>query len=248
MTLLVAERPFVAYGPSHWALVVLIAGGSVLIGWIGHRTRDAPAAGRFARLFSAVIVALLAPLLAYYAQPGRWDVAESLPLHLCDLAWMVAAYALWTRQEWARALTYYWGLTLAPQAIFTPALVSPDFPHVDFVHFWGQHLLVIWAAVYLTWGLGLRPSWRSYWRSAAITVAWGVAMLLFNAWAGTNYGYVSSKPTTPSLLDLFGGWPWYLGVELVVGLAGWALVTWPWNRGGARARGQDRSAAPPPEW
>jgi uncharacterized membrane protein YwaF len=27
-----------------------------------------------------------------------------------------------------------------------------------------------------------------------------------------------------------GGWPWYLGVELVVGLAVWALLTWPWTR------------------
>ena len=46
---------------------------------------------------------------------------------------MVAVIALWTRAHWATALTYYWGLTLNPQAILTPALDSPDFPHIDFI-------------------------------------------------------------------------------------------------------------------
>ncbi|MCI2423529.1 TIGR02206 family membrane protein [Saccharopolyspora sp. K220] len=232
---------FVAYGPSHWVIIVLIVAGAVVLAVLGNRHRDARTIVLTTRIFAAVVVAFNGVLLIYQLLPARWDIAESLPLHLCDLAWMVAAYALWTRQRLAYALTYYWGLTLTPQAIITPALDAPDFPHINFIEFWGQHLLVIWAAAYLTWGVGLRPNWRGYWFAAAVTVVWGATMLGFNAWAGTNYGFVSSKPENPSLLDLMGGWPWYLGVEVVVGLAAWALLTWPWTR---TSRGSARPTHP----
>jgi hypothetical integral membrane protein (TIGR02206 family) len=84
--------------------------------------------------------------------------------------------------------------------------------------------------VYLTWWAGMRPTWRGLAVAAAVTVSWGVAMLAFNEAAGTNYLFVSRRPDNPSLLDLMGEWPWYLGVELVVGLTAWALLTWPWTR------------------
>ncbi|NEW47902.1 TIGR02206 family membrane protein, partial [Nocardia cyriacigeorgica] len=27
-----------------------------------------------------------------------------------------------------------------------------DFPHYEYLGFWAIHLLVVWAAIYLTWG------------------------------------------------------------------------------------------------
>ena len=220
---------FVAYGPSHWALIALIVVGSVVLVVLGRRLGAARAA-RWCRVFALLVLGFNVPLLAYRLTPAQWEVANSLPLHLCDLAWAVGAWALWTRGRAPHAMLYFWGLTLTPQAMITPALDSPDFPHLDFIEFWGQHLLVIWAAAFLTWGVGLRPDWRVYRLAVAVTVVWGLAMLAFNAAFGTNYGFVSSKPDNPSLLDLMGGWPWYLAVELVVGVAAWALLTWPWTR------------------
>ncbi|GAB3293606.1 TIGR02206 family membrane protein [Parasphingorhabdus pacifica] len=224
-----AQRTFEAYGPSHWALIALLVGGVLFIVVAG-RHAGIRSEARVARGFAVAITGFLVPMLLYRFLPGQWDVHDSLPLHLCDLAWMVAAYALWTRSRWAYALTYYWGLTLTPQAMITPALDAPDFPHIDFIEFWGQHCLVVWAAVYLTWVSGLRPDWRSYRISVVVTVVWGAAMLGFNEIFGTNYGFLNSKPNNPSILDLMGGWPWYLLVELVVGMLAWALVTAPWTR------------------
>ena len=54
--------------------------------------------------------------------PGRLRPGSSLPLELCDLAWMTAVWALWTRRPLPTALTYYWGLTLTVQGILTPSL------------------------------------------------------------------------------------------------------------------------------
>jgi hypothetical integral membrane protein (TIGR02206 family) len=230
VNLLQAERPFVPYGPSHWALLTLLVAGAVLLAWLGRRHRDTEAARTGAHVFAVAILAFQLPMQVLMLLPPRWDISESLPFQLCDLGWMTAAYALWTRSWWAYALTYYWGITLTPQAMITPALHAPDFPHIQFIEFWGQHCLVVWAAVYLTWGLGMRPNWRSFTTSVSVTVVWAAAMLTFNSIVGTNYGFLNSKPENPSILDLMGGWPGYLAVEFAVGLAAWALLTWPWTR------------------
>lgn len=221
------DGTFRPYGPVHWTVLIVVVAGALLLALLGRRTRGSVV---FARAFAAVIVAYALAMQIYRILPDHWDIATSLPLHFSDLTWMTAAYALWTRRQWAFALTYYWGLTLNPQAMLTPALDAPDFPHIEFIDFWVLHTLAVWATVHLTWGLGMRPNWRSFATAVTVTVAWGLVLLGFNSLAGTNYGFVNAKPENPSLLDLMGDWPWYLGAELVIGMAAWALITWPWTR------------------
>lgn len=223
-----AEPAFVVFGPSHWAVIAVLAVGAAGVVWWGRRHRDTPIATRVRRAMALAILAVLVPFQIYVLLPAQWNPRTSLPLQLCDLAWMAAAYALWSQRPWALALTYYWGLTLTAQAFLTPTLEGRDFPHLDYIMFWSLHLLVVWAAIYLTWGLGLRPNWRSYATAVGATVGYGLAMLVFNEFADTNYGFVSEKPPGGTLLDLLGGWPWYLLSELAVGSAAWALMTWPW--------------------
>jgi hypothetical integral membrane protein (TIGR02206 family) len=170
--------------------------------------------------------------------PGDYDIATSLPLQLCDFAWIAAIVALWTRHWLATALVYFWGLTLTVQGIITPSL-GEVFPDPRYFMFWGMHFATVWAAVYLTFGLGVRIDWRSYRVTVGITLAWAVLVMAFNAISGTNYGYLNRKPTVGTLLDLFGPWPGYVGVEVAVVAAVWALMTWPWTRAAARAEQSD---------
>ncbi len=224
------EHSFLPYGPSHWGVLGLTVVGAALLVWLGRKHRGTRGGVTFARAFAVAILAFALAMQIYRLLPGQWNIDISLPLHLSDLTWITAVLALWTRRQWSYSLTYYWGLTLTPQAMITPALDAPDFPHVDFIEFWTQHTLVVWAAIYLTWGLGMRPNWRSYTTAVAATLVWGIAVLGFNSLAGTNYGFLNAKPNNPSLLDFLGEWPWYLGSELALGLFAWALITWPWTR------------------
>ena len=112
------------------------------------------------------------------------SIKWSVPLQLTDLATTAGAYALWSQRHWAFALTYYWGLVLSVQALISPVLRGPDFPDYQFLAFWAIHLLVVWAAIYLTWGRGLRPTWRSYRFVVGVTLAWAVITLTFNSIAG----------------------------------------------------------------
>ncbi|MEV0295321.1 TIGR02206 family membrane protein [Nocardia sp. NPDC050710] len=223
-----AQREFSAYGLSHWIVLAVFAVGAVQVVVIGRTHRNADAARRFSRTFGAVTLALY--LAIYLATMFPPTLGRSVPLRLTDLATLVAGYALWSHRHWAYALTYYWCLTLSTQALISPALESPDFPHYEFLAFWAIHLAVVWAAIYLTWGIGMRPDWRSYWFTVAVTVAWVAITFVFNSLADSNYGFVNRKPSTPSLLDVLGPWPWYLGTVAVVLLVVWALMTWPWVR------------------
>ncbi len=219
-------REFTAYGPSHWAVLAVFVVGAVLLVGLGRRQTDAQAR-LFGRVAGALLAAIYAAAFIYSLFPPglQWSV----PLHLTDLASIVTAYTLWSQRPWAFTLTYYWGLVLSAQALITPVLTGPDFPSWPFLGFWSLHLLVVWAAIYLTWGRGMRPGWRSFRFVVAVTGAWVAFTLSFNSLTGANYGFLNRKPDTASLLDLMGPWPWYLVVAGTLVVAVWAAMTWPWE-------------------
>lgn len=224
---LLAAGEFQNYGPSHLGALVAFALGVVVVIWIGRRQRETAGAQTFSQMFAVAICVFTVPLQVSQLLPSDWSLSTSLPLQLCDFAWMTAVYALWTHRRWAVGLTYYWGLTLTTQGIATPALTQ-DFPSPRYVMFWGMHLLIVWAAIYLTWGLGLRPTWRTYRVAVALTTAWAATVFVFNAVVGTNYGFLNRKPSSASILDLLGPWPTYVVLEIAIVVTVWALMTWPW--------------------
>lgn len=208
-------------------MLALFAIGAVALVWLGRRQTEAQAR-RFGRIVGAVTAAIYAAAFvnAFFPPDVRWSV----PLHLTDLATVVTAYALWSQRPWACALTYYWGLVLSVQALISPVLTGPDFPHYQFLGFWAIHLLVVWAAIYLTWGRGMRPGWRSYRFVVVVTLLWAAVTMTFNSIAGSNYGFLNAKPATASLLDVMGPWPWYVLVGGTLIAMVWAAMTWPWER------------------
>ncbi|MGV0745794.1 YwaF family protein [Mycolicibacterium sp. XJ870] len=218
---------FTAYGPSYWAAIAVFAVVAVLLVWLGRRQTEHQAR-IFGRVLGAVTFAIYVAMFIYTLIPP--SVERSVPLRLTDFATVTAAYAFWSQRQWAFVLTYYWGLTLSAQALISPVLKSPDFPHYEFLAFWSIHLLVVWAAIYLTWGRGLRPGWDSYRFVVLVTAAWAAVTMAFNGIAGTNYGFLNAKPSTASLLDVLGPWPMYVLTASALVVIVWALMTWPWER------------------
>ena len=222
MTPVAAER-FETYGPSHLVVLAICAVGIVAIVLFGRRAQ-----GRGVnRAFAVAIVLVTIPLQVLQLLPEEWNPRTSLPFQLCDLAWMFAVYSLWTRSRLGATVTYLWGITLTTQAMLTPDLGSA-FPEPRFLMFWAMHVLIVWAAVHLVFGLRLLPTWATYWRTVGITAVWAGAVMIYNTAADTNYGYLNGKPASASILDLLGPWPLYVVVEIVLIMAVWALLTWPW--------------------
>ena len=215
------------YGPSHWAVLAVFVIGAVALVWAGRRQSESQAR-LLGRVLGALTLAVYAAALVYSVFDPR--IPPPVPLRLTDLATVAAAYALWSQRHWAFALTYYWGLVLSAQALVSPVLIGPDFPSLHFLAFWSIHLLVVWAAIYLTWGRGMRPTWRSYRVAAVTTAIWAAVTFTYNRIAGTNYGFLNRKPATASMLDVLGPWPVYIFTAAALILAVWALMTWPWQR------------------
>ncbi len=232
MELLATQREFSAYGPSHLVVLAIFAIGAALLVWIGRRQSESQAR-LLGRVLAVLILAAFSVALVYKLIRPTMD--GSVPLQLCDVAELTAAYALWSQRQWAFVLAYYWGLVLSSQALITPDIGTPeegapDFPSHLFITFFTLHVLVVWAAIYLTWGRRMRPTWRSYRFAIITTLVWAAITFTFNSITGTDYGYLNRKPPVASLLDVLGPWPVYLLTEVAIVLIVWALMTWPWQR------------------
>jgi hypothetical integral membrane protein (TIGR02206 family) len=222
---LVAAGRFETFGPSHLAALAICAVGVVVIVLSGRRATSIGAN----RAFAVAILLVTIPLQVLQLLPDEWNPRTSLPFQLCDLAWMFAVHALWTRSHLTATVTYLWGITLTTQGMLTPDLAS-DFPEPRFLMFWGMHVLIVWAAFHLVFGLRLLPTWATYWRTVGITAVWAAAVMVYNTVADTNYGYLNGKPDSASALDLLGPWPFYVAAEIAIIVGVWALLTWPWTR------------------
>jgi hypothetical integral membrane protein (TIGR02206 family) len=162
---------------------------------------------------------MAAVALAVIVIEGRFGAGwlDVMPLQLCDAAVLLACLALLTRHPLAYELTFFWGLAGSLLAMVTPELAAP-FPHARFLAYFSLHGGVVVAAVLLTWGLGMRPARGAVLRGLAWTNLYALFVGGVNLVLGTNYLYLCRKPSTPTLLDLFGPWPWYLLVGEVLAL------------------------------
>jgi hypothetical integral membrane protein (TIGR02206 family) len=217
---------FTAYSPSHLVVLALFAAGTVVLLVVGPRWRDTRAERpiRLALAWANLGFGILSSASALMP----FTVHHSLPLQICDLAWIVVAWALLTGHRVASALTYYWGLTLSVQALVQPTLTTP-YPHLEFFAFWGKHLLIVWGAVYFSLVLRHGADWTAYRRAVDWTLVWLVVVLGLNEVLGSNYGYVNGKPSEATILDVLGPWPVYLLAEMAIIMTGWALITLPWT-------------------
>jgi hypothetical integral membrane protein (TIGR02206 family) len=222
---------FAPFSTSHWAAITIGGLGIALLVRIGRRG----GAGQLWTTGGLAWVSLAAfPLtqIAWSLGGDLPNLESSLPLQLCDVAAVVAGFALLTRRPTLCELTYFWGLSASVQGVLTPA-ISYDFPHPVFCAFFIHHLAIVAAAIYLPVVLGWRPR-RPLWRTIVRVLLWSevyiIIMLPLNSLLGTNFGFLNGKPANPSLLDHLGPWPLYLLSIQVVGIAAICLLTLPFAR------------------
>jgi hypothetical integral membrane protein (TIGR02206 family) len=224
---------FQTFSGQHFGLMAFFVVVFVALVVYGRRHGDDE---RFRHGYALLMLCVCIPLQFLQLLPNDFTLGTSLPLQYCDLTWMVAVVALWTRTWWAVALTFYWGLTLTVQAIVTPSL-GQEFPDPRFFMYWGMHFLSVWAAGWLA-ASGSGPTWRGYRLAVVVTAVWAGVVMVFNEATGTNYGYLNRKPPGASLLDLMPDWPFYVLIEIVLVTGVWALLTWAFVRNRQPAEAQ----------
>lgn len=179
---------------------------------------------------SRAIVALLLAVFCFQFtvawSEGRLSFRDALPMQLCDWALFAIVGALLWRSQTCFELAYFWGLCGTLQAIFTPA-ISRDLPWWRQAAFFLGHAGIVAGVVFLLLLGRMRP--RSLWRVLLWSEIYFAAALSVNALTGANYGFLSHRPDTPSLLDLFSRTHWLYIAEInAIALACFAAIYAPW--------------------
>ena len=101
-----SNESLLAYGPSHWAALSILAIAAAVLIVRGRQIRGTPLERRFSRQLGAGLLLINLGLQTYAMLPHVWTVGESLPVQLCDLTWMAGVIALWTGRSWGFGLVY----------------------------------------------------------------------------------------------------------------------------------------------
>jgi hypothetical integral membrane protein (TIGR02206 family) len=215
-------------------LVLALVAASTAILCAAARLRPGAWVAAAARILAVLLVASEVAWWVY-AAVHRLPLSVALPLHLCDIAPLVAAVALWTRRPRVAEIAYFWGLAGCTMALLTPDLAyAPG--SLLFLQYVLEHGLTVTASLLLPIGLGLGPRPGALVRVAFATLALAVVAGTADALTGGNYMYLRHAPESPTLLSVLGPWPWYLAGAAVIALALIALLDLPFRLVASRHR------------
>ncbi|NMO20939.1 TIGR02206 family membrane protein [Pyxidicoccus fallax] len=226
-------RPFVLFGASHLAALLVISLTAVGLVWL---VRRHPATATPTRYGLALALVGLAVAVLVLERRAGTSWAYLAPLHLCDAAILLGVWALLTRHRLAIEILYFWACAGTVLALLTPDL-GHDFPHPHFLSYFSLHGAVVVAALLLVAGLGYGPRPGAVWRALLWTHVYAVAVGVVNVAFGTNFLYLCAKPLAPTPLDWFGPWPVYLLVGSFVALGLFTLLALPFRRKAGPGRG-----------
>jgi len=204
------------------AIFLLIQGGLVM------RFEGREAAYRRVLGVGAVLIWL--GINGWYALPAQFDLAETLPLHICDLGNLLAGvlFLLPRPPRVMRSVLYFWAFALTIHGFITPVVEEgPASP--GYWLFWLNHGVVVGCAIYDLVVLGFRPTWRDGLSAAAVTAGYVAVILPINLLGGWNYGFVGAElPEVRTVIHALGPWPGRVFLIAALGAVAFILVWLPW--------------------
>lgn len=214
-----AAETFQTFGPPHLVAMALAAAACVTLPVLVRKAGSAGLARAVCRAIALVLVGNELIHLGYglLTLPLAEFAREFLPVHVCDAAVFVAAWMLWTRNQQAYEIAYFWGLAGTLQAILTPDLAEP-FPTYWFFRYFLAHGGIVIAALLATWGLRMRPRRGAVLRIFVLSNLYMGAVALIDWLLGANYMFLREPPAGKSPF-FFLPWPWYIPFLEAVGLA-----------------------------
>lgn len=217
------ETRFESFGITHAVIVTIGLAVCFACGIIARRQAFQDRR-TFADGFAGIVLGWNLLANTWWLLPENWDIAKSLPLHVCDLTNLLIPIAIWSRSRVFLTVSVFWGLGLGTQAFVTPTVdASPS--DMEYWLFWIGHLTIASACCVIAGGTGYRPRW-SDWRRVTL-VSFVVLLLLIgvNETLGSNYGYVGNrKPEAKTLIDFLGQWPLRTAWLFIIASIAHALV------------------------
>jgi len=210
---------FIPFSLSHFIPVILIATAGVILFLLRRTLRESASFKKTVFIIVPCLTLLFfGTNLVWLMANGLFDSRYSLPLHLCDLSFVLVFFVFVFPRRPLVEIMYFMGIGGAIQALATPAL-GYGFPHFAYFFFFAEHGTVIFTALYFVLIENAKFTFLSVLRAMLYLNLIGAAVLVINLVTGGNYMFLMHKPFSASLLYLLGPCPWYLlsceGIALV---------------------------------
>ncbi len=145
----------------------------------------------------------------YFISLGTYSVKTDLPLYLCSLIALLIPIFTYYRKFWMYEILLFWIIAGTLQGVITPD-IAEGFPTFDYFRYWVVHLGLLAIIFYATFVFGMRPTFKSVFKSFFALQLYVLLMVLINWMLDANYFYLNEKPKSASVLDYFGEWPLYI--------------------------------------
>lgn len=220
------QDPFVLFSFEHMMTIMVILLFSIIV-VIYRRFLNKKNHRRFFRYGLAILLICseisFQTWLIYYKV---WSISFSMPLHLSSVSLIFTVIMLFTKHEKVFAFVYFAGVGSAIQAIITPVIEPYSFPHFRYIHFYIAHGGVVLACVYMIAIEKYKPTIQLLWKSFLYLNVYTFFVFLVNLLVDGNYMFIMHKPTSASLLDVLGPWPWYiLSLEIIALVSFFVLLS-----------------------
>jgi hypothetical integral membrane protein (TIGR02206 family) len=214
------------FGLAHLAILCTVPALAALLSLVYRNGLPGRNAIRF--FLALFLAATSVSYYTYFAATGAKMFPNHVPLELCDFSLWLMVTALLTLKPAIFDVAYYWAIAGATQSLFTPNLVNPT-PFLS-IQFFVNHGLIVCATLFLIWSGQARPRPGSVTRSLIAANICAGLVGTFDFVFKTDYMFLRSKPPTPSLLDVFGPWPWYILVTEFVAVGLFLLLYLPFRQ------------------
>ena len=222
---------FQPFGIAHIVTMLMVGAVWIVVPLMFRKGVSEKTDKRFRDTMAAILVGQYLAWMIWEAIVGRFTIALSLPINLCDLTNFLLAGLLITRSERLFEVLYFWAVAGTLQSYITPNITFA-FPHFEFFMFYLQHGGEILVIVYFVFVLKFRP------KAVSIIKAYGWLLVLiigvyaFNLIADSNYMFLMADTPNPStvtkMIALFGDPPRHMLGLSMVAFASILILYAPW--------------------
>ncbi len=218
---------FLNYGTEHFIWLALGVGSAFFWIWLGKKQRTEIGQRRIGLIQSLLPVALWMAISLYMIIFERpMNLGLVLPFHACYFINLLLPVMLWRRSFFLFEITYFMVMGGCIQALITPD-VQHSFPHYMNLRYFIIHMGLVQSILYAALVYRFRPTWKSFGKAFLWINIYFVFVLGVNYLLGTNFMYLRQKPNAPTMLDIFGEWPWYIVGGEFLCLVMFAIVMLP---------------------
>ncbi|ANU19377.1 ABC transporter permease [Planococcus plakortidis] len=205
-----SDYPFELFSVSHLAVLGIAFLGFLCLVLLKDNlsTKDALFQQLRWLLFAALLISEVS--YQYWAiSHDYWSFNRYMPLHLCGVASITAMLGLVTLHPFWIRVSFFIGIVPAALALVTPDMPY-DYQHYRFWKFFVHHTAIAWACLFLALAKPSALTWRSVFSVYGLLLLYAACIGFgVNPQMGSNYLYLSQRPSTVSSLDFFGEGIWY---------------------------------------